>query len=226
MDTRQLLAFGVGKPALFAPGTNYTYTNTNTVLLGLVVEKVSHQRLATYIKQHILAPEHLTHTSLPTGAAFPSPHAQGYTDWTADCYLSRACGTTINATNWNSSVAWAAGGMISTLGDLHRWARDLATGRLLTAATQRQRLRFLPEPGVRRSGMGLGLEYNNGWIGHQGDWAGYQTLIVYLPSQQATLVLLINTNMSGSPLLALASPSPASSLPSTSTKSSPPPTRR
>jgi D-alanyl-D-alanine carboxypeptidase len=41
---RQLLAFGIGKPVLFAPGTNYKYTNTNTMLLGLVMEKVSHQR--------------------------------------------------------------------------------------------------------------------------------------------------------------------------------------
>jgi CubicO group peptidase (beta-lactamase class C family) len=64
----------------------------NFVLLGLVVEKVSHQPLATYIEQHILTPEHVTHTSLPAGAAFPSPHATGYTD--IECLaLGSACGT-------------------------------------------------------------------------------------------------------------------------------------
>jgi D-alanyl-D-alanine carboxypeptidase len=173
------------------------YTNVNFVLLGLVVEKVSHQPLATYIEQHILKPEHLTHTSLPTGAAFPSPHAQGYTNWTVECLLSHACGTTLNATSWNPSWSWAAGAMISTLGDLHHWARDVATGALLTPATQRQRVRFIAEqPGASHDiGYGLALSRVNGWIGHTGSIAGYESLTIYLPSQQATVVVLINTNI-------------------------------
>lgn len=142
---------------MFAPGTRYDYVNTNTVLLGLVVQKVSHQPVAVYIKTHILEPLRLTHTSLPAGAAFPSPHAQGYTKRSPECVLAdRKCNRLVNATSWNASWGWAAGAMVSTLGDLRVWARDVATGKLLSRATQKQRLRFLAT-GTRSFGYGLGL---------------------------------------------------------------------
>jgi D-alanyl-D-alanine carboxypeptidase len=193
---QQLLAYGFGKPVMFPPGTSYDYSNTNTVLLGLVVEKVSHEPIAVYIKRHILKPEHLIHTSFPTGAEFPAPHAQGYTNNTVNCLVSagRACRRIVNATNWSPSWGWAAAAMISTLDDLHRWARDVATGKLLTPASQQQRLRF-NATGVRHIGYGLALNNSNGWIGHNGGVPGYQSLTIYLPSESATVVVLINTNI-------------------------------
>jgi D-alanyl-D-alanine carboxypeptidase len=193
---QQLLSYGFSKPLVFPPGTGYDYSNTNTVLLGLVVEKVSHEPLAVYIKRHILQPLHLTHTSFPTGTAFPSPHAQGYTNNTVKCLVTGgpACRRIVNATNWSPSWGWAAAAMISTLGDLHRWAGDVATGRLLTRASQRQRLRFHPT-GVPHVGYGLALNSSNGWLGHNGGVPGYQSLTIYLPSARATVVALINTNV-------------------------------
>jgi D-alanyl-D-alanine carboxypeptidase len=193
---RQLLAYGFSKPALFPPGAGYEYSNTNTVLLGLVIEKVSHEPLPVYIRRHILTPERLTHTSFPTGTAFPSPHAQGYTNNTLKCLVSggRACRRIVNTTDWSPSWGWAAAAMISTLEDLRRWAGDVATGRLLTPAGQRQRLRF-HATGVRHVGYGLGLSNSNGWLGHNGGVPGYQSLTIYLPSERATVVALINTNV-------------------------------
>ena len=138
-------------PPLFQPGTRYFYSNTNTILLGLVIEKVSGVPLATFIRRFVLEPEVLAHTVFPGGAEFPSPHPQGYT------------GTGTIATNFNPSWAGAAGAMISNVYDLHMWAVNVAVGKLLTPATQRQRLRFLPVPlpGVK-AGYGLGLFYDNG----------------------------------------------------------------
>jgi D-alanyl-D-alanine carboxypeptidase len=189
---RQLLAYSFSRPLVFAPGTRYDYVNANTVLLGLVVQKVSHQPLAAYIKRHIFEPLRLTHTSLPAGAAFPSPHAQGYTNWSAECVLAdRQCDRVVDSANWNYSWGWAAGAMVSTLGDLHRWARAVATGKLLSRATQKQRLRFHATD-LRNFGYGLGLMNFAGWIGHSGLLPGYQSLTVYLPSKQATLVVLVN----------------------------------
>ena len=82
--------------------------------------------------------------------------------------------------------------MVSTLGDLRRWARAVATGKLLSRATQKQRLRFIAT-GTRSFGYGLGLMNLAGWIGHSGLLPGYQSLTTYLPSEQATIVVLINT---------------------------------
>jgi D-alanyl-D-alanine carboxypeptidase len=114
---------------------------------------------------------------------------------TLRCLLSGGsdCRTVITATRWNASFGWAAGAMISTLEDLHRWARDVATGKLLTPATQKQRLRFIAVPGLRGVGYGLALRDVNGWIGHTGDTPGYETLSIYLPAQRATVVVLIST---------------------------------
>ena len=60
--------------------TGLPILNTNTILLGLVVEKVSGQTLPDYIHDHIVVPLGMVHTSFPTTNAFPDPHAQGYTE--------------------------------------------------------------------------------------------------------------------------------------------------
>lgn len=186
---RQLLNYSFRHPLLFQPGTAFAYSDTNTILLGLVIEKVSGQSLRSYITQHILKPEHLTRTLFPAGPEFPSPHAQGYTNQTST-------GAVANATNWNPAEAWAAGAMISNLANLHAWARIVATGELLTRAMQRQREQFLPTGMARVSGgYGLGLFKVSGWIGHNGSIPGYQSLTLYLPSARATLVVLVNTDI-------------------------------
>lgn len=190
---RQLLDHAFGHPVLFPPGEKFSYSNTNLVLLGLVVEKVSGQSLADCLRTRILEPAGLHHTFLPAGAEFPEPHAQGYTDQTAD-------GKVQDAADWNPSWGWAAGAMISTLDDLRVWARTVATGvlpdgrRLLSPALQRQRL-ATPSTAAPGVGYGLGIFDVEGWIGHNGSLPGYESLTVHLPSARTTLVVLLNTDI-------------------------------
>lgn len=184
---REVLAYGFKHSNTFAPGERFQYSNTNLVLLGLVIEKVSGHRLADFIHERVLRPARLRHTLFPKGAEFPEPHPRGYTDQTLS-------GSVADATDWNPSWAWAAGAMISDLHDLRRWAEVLATGRLLSPETQAQRLETLPT-GFPGTGYGLGIFETNGWIGHNGSIPGYETVTVYLPSQKATLVIMINTDV-------------------------------
>ncbi|MEW2587954.1 serine hydrolase domain-containing protein [Streptomyces virginiae] len=182
---QQLLGYSFKHPVLFEPNAKFDYSNTNLILLGLVVEKVTGQKLDDYINREVVAAAGLKHTLFPVGAEFPSPHAQGYTDQTLS-------GKTANATDWNPSWGWAAGAMISNLSDLRSWAKTLATGTLLKPATQAERLKVVPSlPGA---GYGLGIFNVQGWIGHNGSLPGYQSLTVYLPGPQATLVVLLNTD--------------------------------
>ncbi|MFI6447428.1 serine hydrolase domain-containing protein [Kitasatospora sp. NPDC050543] len=184
---QELLAYAFRHPSGFQPGTQFQYSNTNTVLLGLAVEKAGGRPLGDFLQQEVFSPAGLTHTVFPVDAAFPAPHAQGYTNQTAN-------GETVDATDWNPSWAWAAGAMISQLDDMQTWADVLATGTLLSPATQAQRLRALPT-GLPGTSYGLGLFINHGWIGHNGSLPGYQSLVLYLPSSQATLVVLANTDV-------------------------------
>ncbi|QEV48974.1 class A beta-lactamase-related serine hydrolase [Streptomyces vinaceus] len=185
---RRLVDIGFGHPPNVEPGAKWEYSNTNTVLLGMLVEKVSGQGLSDYLREHVFAPLKLTDTSLPGDGAMPDPHAHGYTDFTPK-------GTVADATNWNPSWAWAAGGVVSDLDDLHTWAPALADGRLLTPKTQAERLRTLPVGVVPGASYGLGILDFNGWLGHNGELPGYETIAAQLPAEKATLVVLVNSDI-------------------------------
>ncbi|MFF4394624.1 serine hydrolase domain-containing protein [Streptomyces sp. NPDC001480] len=190
---RQLLDYAFRHPVLFPPGAKFDYSNTNLILLGLVVERLSGLSLADYVHRNVLGPAGLDHTLFPAGDEFPAPHAQGYTNQTAT-------GRVEDSADWNPSWGWAAGAMISDLDDLRVWARTVATGQLpdgrtlISPATQKQRL-TTPPTTVPGAGYGLGIFDVQGWIGHNGSLPGYESLTVYLPSARATLVVLLNTDI-------------------------------
>ena len=109
---QQLVDLVSGQEPDFAPGTQTSYSNTNTVLLGMVIEKVTGQTLDQVITTGIIEPLGLTGTEFPTDATFAEPHAHGYTVQGQDD------GVPADATDWNPSWGWAAGAMTSTLDDL------------------------------------------------------------------------------------------------------------
>ncbi|MGW6689277.1 serine hydrolase domain-containing protein [Streptomyces sp. NPDC054961] len=184
---QELLGYSFKHPVQFAPGEEFEYSNTNLILIGLLIEKVTGRPLHEVIQKDVLEPAGLHHTLFPTGAEFPDPHAHGYTDQSAS-------GKIVDSTDWNPSWGWAAGAIISDLQDLRSWSRTLATGALLTPATQAQRLKTSPV-GIPGAGYGLGIFDVQGWIGHNGSLPGYESLAVYLPEARATLVVLLNTDV-------------------------------
>lgn len=182
---QQLLNYALDKPLQFPPGTKYDYCNTNTVLLGLVVEKLSGQRLADYVSDNILVPLKLTHTSVPSTSALPEPHPQGYT--VID-------GTERVTTDWNPSWAWSNGNMISTLDDMRIWARALSSGELLSEEMRNERFSSAL-PMSETAKYGVGAFESGGWIGHSGVTPGFETVVVGLPEEQTTLALFANTDV-------------------------------
>lgn len=185
---KELLAYSFQHPTQFAPNSEFEYSNTNLILLGLVIEKVTKRPLHDVITRDVLKPAGLRATVFPTSAKYPAPHPQGYTNQTAS-------GKVVNATGWDPSWAWAAGAMISDLQDLRSWAKTLATGTLLKPATQAERLKTQPIGNVPGAGYGLGIFNVQGWIGHNGSLPGYETLTVYLPEADATMVIELNTDI-------------------------------
>ena len=192
-STQQLLDYAFAQPPNFPAGQGYEYSNTNAVLLGQVVEKVSGQSLPAFVREHITEPLGLKHSSFPDTSTIPDPHAQGYTQLTPT-------GPLIDSTDWSPSWASWAGAMISTLEDLRIWVPALATGKLLTPATQQQRLQTVAMPPVPDDiRYGLGIFDAHGWIGHNGSIPGYQTLAIYSPAEQTTVVALLNTDVAKQP---------------------------
>ena len=83
---RELLEIGLRYPLLFPPGSDFDYSNTNPVLLGIVVEKVSGQSLASFIEENILKPEGMTRTVFPAGASSPRRMLKA----TSNCRMARS----------------------------------------------------------------------------------------------------------------------------------------
>jgi D-alanyl-D-alanine carboxypeptidase len=186
---RQLADIAFAHPPDFPPGTKYEYSNTNAVLLGMVVEKVTGQPFGQYLRQHVLDPLGLAHTSYPANGLLPQPFTHGYSQTPDGAY--------VDTTLWNPSDADAAGKMVSTYGDLKTWAAALGRGALLDPATQAKRTQFGDAlPGLRYGFLMFDL---NGWIGHDGGIPGYVTVSVYLPERNATLVVIANSEVARDP---------------------------
>ncbi|MES2463673.1 MAG: serine hydrolase domain-containing protein [Armatimonadota bacterium] len=186
---RELLDYGFNNPQKFSfepPGSSIEYCNSNTLILGLVVEKVSGIKIEDFVAQRILAPLGLNNTSWPTNASMPSPLAHGYTEQTLD-------DREVDSTFWDPSWGGAAGMMISDLEDMKVWARALGEGTLLSAEMQRERLTWAPY-GSPTFKYGVGIGYYHGWIGHTGSLPGYNTAAFYLPQKRAVLVVQTNTD--------------------------------
>lgn len=190
--TPQSLIEGIKDKSLHdEPGTVVEYSNSNTILIGLAIEKITGAPLSEVLRVEVTEPLGLDHTFLPEAAEFPEPHAQGYTKQTID-------GSRAVATDWNPSWGWAAGAMISDLDDLKVWVPALATGQLLSPELQKERLAVTPlSPEEQDSGYGLGLFRLDGWIGHNGGLPGYKTVTIYLPEKEMTLVAFVNSDVDG-----------------------------
>lgn len=175
----------------FAPGTDVEYCDSNYYLLGLVLEKVTGQPAGRVITDQIISPLGLTHTSLPTSPALPKPYAHGYFGGLDNT------DPLVDKTAVNPNFGFTMGGMQSTLRDLHKWARVLATGTLLSPGLQTQRLQTVPFPNPGSPveiSYGLGIFKLDNLLGHNGAAIGYSTAMFYLPSKRATIVVWGNNS--------------------------------
>jgi D-alanyl-D-alanine carboxypeptidase len=181
----ELVAIGVAESPLYEPGASFNYSNTNTILLGMVIEQVTGKPVGQVFQEQIFDPLKLQNTSWPGDSVdMPTPYAQGFTlqgDFAKPDAPS-------NATNWNASWAWTAGALISDIDDLLVYARALATGHgLLGEAFQKERLTF---PGTAAYGIGVGCV--GGWVGHTGELPGYNTTLYY--KAEADVAVVVQTN--------------------------------
>jgi D-alanyl-D-alanine carboxypeptidase len=149
---QQLVRIGLSQPPTNAPGERWSYSNTNYIVLGLLIERVTGHRYTSEVTRRILRPLHLNHTYFPgTDPYIRGPHSKAYVPWPD--------GTLRDFSVFNMSWAWAAGEMISTMADLNRFYRALLTGRLLRPDLLAQMQTAVPfDPSMPDAGgYGLGL---------------------------------------------------------------------
>jgi D-alanyl-D-alanine carboxypeptidase len=206
----ECLAIAFTHPPDFAPGTQFEYSNTNTVLLGLVVEKLTGMSLADAFKKRIFEPLGLKHTSMPaaTDTSIPDPHPQGYSFGTnvstietfalpPDQQAAAVAGTlkpTVH-TNDNPSYAFGAGNLISTVDDMATFIKAMVGGGLMDEQMQKIRMESIQpiNPANPAAGYGLGILRFPGKIyGHDGQMPGYMTFMGYDPVAGNTIIVATN----------------------------------
>ncbi len=183
---RQWVELAAKQPLLFAPGTKYNYSNTNWFLLGLIIEKITHDTIQNEIHKRILAPMALTQTSFPTTDwGMPAPYARGYSLNEKNQWVNESAVLA-------PSVSWAAGAMISDMADMKRWVKAYVTGTTNRAASQKARLACL-STGEGNLAFGLGIGCSAGWYGYTGGITGYNTAAYYMPATGATVIAFVNS---------------------------------
>ncbi|MFI9411501.1 serine hydrolase domain-containing protein [Nocardia gamkensis] len=185
---QELVELALSKPTCFAPGTGWSYSNTNYVLARLLVEKVTGRSFAEEMRARILERLRLSGTVVPeTSPEIPEPHAHAYYRYAGDSEEK-----IVDVTRHNPSWNPCGGDMISTTRDLHTFISALLRGELLPAELLAQMC--APHPtGIPAMDYGLGvfvrdLGPDRGIvITHNGGHAGYATLMYSTPDGDKTM---------------------------------------
>jgi D-alanyl-D-alanine carboxypeptidase len=169
---KELVQLATAQPPLFEPGAQWSYSNTNYILLGLVAQRVTGRQYGAEVERRIIRPLNLRDTSLPgTSPVIRGPHAHGYLPTIVDGQV-----LPVDITEFNPSAAWAAGEIISTAADLNRFFAALAGGRLLGEAELREMI--TPAAPAEDYGFGLVRQVLACGVtvyGHDGDFPGYSS---------------------------------------------------
>ncbi|MFD5200652.1 serine hydrolase domain-containing protein [Streptomyces sp. NPDC058375] len=198
----QLIGIGLDEPRYFpTPGTRFRYSNTNYLLLDLIVERVTDRDLRTNLERRVLAPLGLRDTSYPLAQrTIGGPHARGYTD-VSFLLPDVPDATRFDITGFSPSEAGASGALVTTAADIARFYRALLRGRLLPPGLLRSMLTdTVPTTGSAPPAVGYGLGvyvYATGCgpaFGHGGTAPGYLTFA--LNSRGGREQLVAHTNWS------------------------------
>jgi D-alanyl-D-alanine carboxypeptidase len=202
---------------MFAPGSDYYYSNTNYVLLGLIIEQLDGRPVAEAFEARLFEPLGMTDTFFPpaTSHEIPEPSSRGYLYGTADHVMMGTAYTpemaaeaeagTLQPTDFtdiNHSFSFTAGAVISTAADLATWIDALASGKVLDAEYQRlwQDSAKVIDPANSFNWYGYGIDQlrwgPNTIDLHGGQTPGFNSEALHDPANDMTLVIWANLTMS------------------------------
>lgn len=187
LSDAEMLALWQEKPLEFAPGERWKYSNSGYYLLGLVIEKVAGVPYGEFLREAFFDPLQLTRTRYDSNEELLLNRAQGYAfeneRFSNDGLL-------------DMRQPGAAGGLISSAGDLVKWQLALVGGRALSKASyEEMTLPFLLASGKETNyGMGLQLDTQAGQpcVWHGGGINGFNSVLLYFPGGQLSIAAISN----------------------------------
>jgi D-alanyl-D-alanine carboxypeptidase len=194
------VGFVLGDVPPFRAGEGWDYSDTNYILLGMVVERVTGAELYAELQRRFLAPHALSDT-LPSDRRVLPGLVQGYAG-EGNPFGGTDAMLTDGRMAVNPQMEWAGGGFASTAADLARWVRLLYGGHVLGAETTAEMLQGVPAPMLGpdvRYGLGVILRPSPHGVtsGHSGFFPGWLTDTVYVPALDTGLAVQVNTSVRG-----------------------------
>lgn len=177
------IAFFKDKPLDFEPGSKFAYSNSNYIVLGVVIEKVSGKKYADMLRERIFDPLEMKDTGLDSDDLVLPKRAVGYRPGSHGLEVARSESMTI---------PWSAGAIYSTTGDLLKWEHGLFGAKILSADSLKQ----MTTPGKGDYGFGVFMQTKDGVriVSHGGGIEGFNTQLEYAPEKQIAVVVLSNVN--------------------------------
>jgi D-alanyl-D-alanine carboxypeptidase len=185
---QDLVDIAVQNGADFEPGTDWSYSNTNYILLGMILELATGKSVGEVLRE-LLDAHGLDATFLDGEEALVGELATGYAQTGAD--ITQVL---------HPSAAWAAGSMVGTASDVADWAAALYRGQVLAEAEMDAMLTMVPtssagvEYGLGVFGFGPQVLAGQEGLGHGGDIPGYHTLMIYLTEHDTVVVSIVNSD--------------------------------
>ena len=201
---RELLAFAVGQPLLYEPGTNWNYAHTNYVLLGLALEKATGESMPKLLSDKVLKPLGLTETANSDTAEIPAPALHTFTSERREVlHVPAATPFYEESTYWNPSWTITHGAIqTTTIYDLEATAVGIGEGKLLSrdsyqkmvSVDLRGRTRAQPgcatcAPMVDAYTYGLGIVVSGHWLLQNPMFAGTAAVEAYLPDEKIAIAV-------------------------------------
>ncbi|MET7701632.1 MULTISPECIES: serine hydrolase domain-containing protein [unclassified Streptomyces] len=199
---QQLVDLSLQKPLNNAPGAAYSYSNTNFVVVGMLIEKLTGHSVRTEYQNRIFKPLKLTNTFyVHPKTQIPGSHANGYL--TPD----EAGAPLVDSTEQTVSWAQSAGAIISTTHDLDTFFSSLMRGKLMSAAQLTQMQQWVTVNSTQGYGLGLrrrDLSCGVSVYGHTGTVQGFYTYAFTSKDGKRSITALANTSNNGNVLTTMA----------------------
>ena len=178
----------------FPPGQGWHYSNTNYLLLGLVIEKASGQSVADAMRELVFEPLGLQHTWFAAEESISGPRAHAFMDFTGDDITDDI--TAMMPSTAFMTAHFSAGAIMASSADVARFVQALFTGQLLSDAMQAELLSFVDRPDGKQYGLGVLREQFDEIIvyGHRGNSIGFSAAAWHAPELGISVSILANVH--------------------------------
>ena len=179
------------------PGTAWSYSNTNFILLGMVIEEATKTTVSINFRERLFRPFGLNQTFLELEENIPGPRATPWADLNNDGVLEDISSHPREALY---SGAWTAGGLVATADNVAQWTKALFEGEILSQTMLNHMLTFVTpvsHPAAEGYGLGTMRFPSNDFTryGHTGDIFGYASIMMYVPEREISIAILANQGL-------------------------------